>query len=102
MSRRASGKHGALARRSATRGRHDGRAPWLAVDAERKCSPRSDEREAQFDRLARGRVRGLELEPFDPDAVAELGSRWPEDGTDRAELCGLLHDLAMAAGLLAR
>lgn len=67
-----------------------------------QCSPRSPEREAGFDRLARGHVRGLDLAPFDPDVAAELGSRWPEATTDRAELYKLLHDQAVSAGLVAR
>jgi len=74
------------------------RRSWAAT-----CELRSEEREAQFDRLARGRVRGLDLDwAFDPDARAELGNRWPEESTDRAELYTRLRARAVAQGLVAR
>jgi hypothetical protein len=74
------------------------RRSWAAT-----CEPRSDEREAQFDRLARGRVRGLDLDwAFDPDTRAELGQQWPEESTDRAELYALLRARAVDQGLVAR
>jgi hypothetical protein len=51
-----------------------------------KCAERTPELEARFDRLARGRVRGLRLDAFDPDLRAELGSDWPEETADRVGL----------------
>jgi hypothetical protein len=51
-----------------------------------KCALRTESLERRFDRLARGRVRGLELGAFDPDALAQLGAHWPEESTNRAEL----------------
>lgn len=67
-----------------------------------KCSPREAKRERQFGRLARGHVRGLELERFDPDKRADFGDRWMQDDTDPAELYALLHDRAVALGLADR
>ena len=64
-----------------------------------KCEERTPGLEARFDRLARGRVRGLELEPFDPDAPAVLGSRWPEDQADRELLLGVVWAKLDAAGI---
>jgi len=51
-----------------------------------KCAIREDQLERRFDRLARGKVRGLTLEPFDPDAPAVLGSLWPQETADREAL----------------
>jgi len=62
-----------------------------------KCATRSAELEGRFDRLARGRVRGLKLEPFNPDARAELGDRWDEATTDREVLLAVLR--SRVAGL---
>jgi len=56
-----------------------------------KCAIRSPELERRFDRLAAGRVRGLKLEPFNPDASAVLGTRWPEGETDRRALLAAVH-----------
>lgn len=64
-----------------------------------KCAVREARLERRFDRLARGKVRGLRLEPFDPDAPAVLGERWPEATTDRAELLAVLRNSAIDAGL---
>jgi hypothetical protein len=55
-----------------------------------RCPDRTRERERAFDRLARGRVRGLKLRKLDPDAVADFGSRWPEETADRAILLARL------------
>jgi hypothetical protein len=65
-----------------------------------RCELRDDARERAFDRLARGKVRGLSLERFDPDAAAGLGDRWPEDATDREALLSLLTARARAHGLV--
>lgn len=65
-----------------------------------RCAMREPERERAFDRLARGRVRGLRLDAFDPDQRASLGRAWPQAETDRAELYGLLHGRAAALGLV--
>jgi hypothetical protein len=66
------------------------------------CSIDDPERSQKFDRLARGNVRGLTLEPFDPATPAELGDRWPEESTDREALYLLLRGRAVDAGLVAR
>ena len=55
-----------------------------------KCAIRDDELEERFDRLARGKVRGLRLDPFDPDTPAVLGDRWPESSADRSALLARL------------
>jgi hypothetical protein len=55
-----------------------------------RCEKRSVEREQNFDRLARGRVRGLKLEPFNPDVLADFGDHWPESGSDRSVLLARL------------
>jgi hypothetical protein len=55
-----------------------------------RCALRSADRERAFDRLARGRVRGLKLSKLDPNAVADFGTRWPEATTDRAILLARL------------
>lgn len=64
-----------------------------------KCAERSARLEGRFDRLARGRVRGLVLPAFDPDAPAVLGERWPEAETDRGVLLGVLRAKLDAAGM---
>lgn len=55
-----------------------------------RCAERSAEREAGFDRLARGRVRGLKLKRFDPDGKAKLGGNWDESVADRSVLLARL------------
>lgn len=64
-----------------------------------KCAERAPELERRFDRLARGKVRGLRLEPFDPDAPAVLGQRWGQESSDRGELLAVLQARAQALGL---
>lgn len=64
-----------------------------------KCAERTPELERRFDRLARGKVRGLSLEPFDPDAPAVFGRRWAQDNSDRGELLAVLQARAQALGL---
>ncbi len=55
-----------------------------------RCAMRDQPQERGFDRLARGRVRGLKLHKLDPEAPANFGTRWPEDSTDRAILLAKL------------
>jgi hypothetical protein len=55
-----------------------------------RCALREPSQERAFDRLASGRVRGLKLAKIDPEAPAKLGTRWPEDETDRAILLAKL------------
>jgi hypothetical protein len=55
-----------------------------------KCGERSEEKEMNFDRLARGRVRGLRLEPFDADAKADFGDRWPSETSDPAVVLAVI------------
>lgn len=57
------------------------------------CAPRP-ERAAKF--RTRARARGI-----DPDARAKLGSRWPADRSDRAQLLDHLRTRAAEQGLLA-
>ena len=64
-----------------------------------KCARREESLERRFDHLARGKVRGLSLDAFDPDAPAVLGERWPEATTDRGTLLAILRDEVAAAGL---
>lgn len=64
-----------------------------------KCAQRSPELERRFDRLARGKVRGLSLSSFDPDTPARLGERWPADTSERGELLAVLQERASALGL---
>jgi hypothetical protein len=55
-----------------------------------RCAIREPKLERGFDRLARGHVRGLKLAAFDAEALADFGTRWPEETTDRAELLAVL------------
>lgn len=55
-----------------------------------RCALREASQERAFDRVAAGHVRGLKLAKLDPDAPANLGTRWPEDETDRAILLAKL------------
>ncbi len=55
-----------------------------------QCGERSEAKEANFDRLARGRVRGLRLEPFDVDAKADFGERWDQESSDPAVLLAVI------------
>lgn len=57
-----------------------------------KCAIREDELEARFDRLARGKVRGLRLDAFDPDAPAVLGDRWDESSADREIMLAVMRE----------
>lgn len=56
-----------------------------------KCAIREDRLERRFDRLAGGRVRGLRLDPIDPESRANFGSRWLSETTDRRELLAAVH-----------
>lgn len=64
-----------------------------------RCGERSKDRERGWDRLARGRVRGLRLPAIDPDAPANLGKRWPEETTDREVLLAVVRQrIAVSRG----
>lgn len=61
---------------------------WISAG---RCSERSPTLERRWDRLARGKVRGLRLERIRPDAEVDFGARWPAASADRAELLAVLH-----------
>jgi hypothetical protein len=66
-----------------------------------KCAVRSAKLEGRFDTLARGKVRGLHLGRFDPDADAILGDRWDEATADREVMLALIRARVAAAGAFA-
>lgn len=63
-----------------------------------KCAVRSAKLEGRFDVLARGHVRGLHLDRFDPDAPAILGDRWDEATADREVMLAVLRARVEANG----
>lgn len=61
---------------------------WLSAGT---CKERSAAKEANFDRLARGNVRGAKLPKISANADGDFGTRWPKETTDRAVLLAVLH-----------
>lgn len=62
---------------------------WISAGT---CNDRGATAERRFDRLARGKVRGLRLPAFDAKAKADFGDRWPQSSTNPEVLLGVIHE----------
>lgn len=53
---------------------------WLSAGT---CKIRSEKKEKIFERLARGKIRGLSLKKINPESVVDFGDRWQISLDDR-------------------